>query len=113
MKDMMHTEGADGEKPKESRMRQTLTLAAVVAMLGVSVGANVQELLASGPGEIPQSDQSKFGGTQSKERALQEKLPAVQDKRAITQQNLPAMQQKQPPMPGTKPVDPPRQMPTR
>jgi hypothetical protein len=108
MKDKMHTEGADGEKPKESRMRQTLTLAAAVAMLGVSVGANVQELLASGPGEIPQSDQSKFGGIQSKERAMQEKLPAIQDKRAITQPKLPAMQQKQPPMPGTKPVDPPR-----
>lgn len=108
MKDRMHTEGADGEKPKESRMRQTLTLAAAVAMLGVSVGANVQELLASGPGEIPQSDQSKFGGIQSKERAMQEKLPAIQEKGGTTQQKLDAVQEKQLSRPGMKPVNPPR-----
>ena len=108
MKDTKHTEGTAGEKPKESRMRQTLTLAAAVAMLGVSVGVNVQELLASGPGEMPQSDQSKFGGIQSKERAMQEKLPAVQEKGVTTQQKLDAVQEKQLSRPGMKPVNPPR-----
>ena len=38
MNDTMSTEGLDGEKPKDLRMRQTLTLAAAVAILGMSVG---------------------------------------------------------------------------
>jgi hypothetical protein len=106
MKDTMRTEGTDGEKADEPSMRQTLVLAA--AMLGVSLGVNVQELLASGPGEMQQADQSKLGGIQSKESAVQSKVPTIQDKRLATQSKLPAMQQKQPVMPGVKPIDPPR-----
>jgi hypothetical protein len=114
MNDTMSLEGTEGEKPKESKIRQTLTLAAAVAMLGVSIGVNVQELLAcSPPGTMPPSDQSKFGGIQSKDRAVQDKLPAIQDKGVVNQQKLDAVQDKQQlNRPGMKPIDP-RQMPTR
>lgn len=108
MKDTMRTEGTESEKADEPSMRQTLVLAAAAAMLGVSLGVNVQELLASGPGDMQQADQSKLGGIQSKESAVQSKVPTIQDKRVATQSKLPAMQQKQPVMPGVKPVDPPR-----
>ena len=114
MKDTMNSEGTDSEKPKGPRMRQTLTLAAAVAMLGVSVGANVQELLASSPpGQMPLPDQSKLGGIQEKDRAMQGKVPAIQDKVLITPQKLDAVQDKQTIAPGMKPVAPARQMPTR
>lgn len=46
-------------------------------MLGVSLGVNVQDLLAAPPGAIS-SDQSKFDGVQDKEWALQLKIDAQQ-----------------------------------
>ena len=114
MKDTIRSEGTDGEKSKEPRMRQTLTLAAAVAMLGMSVGVNVQELLASSPpGQMPLSEQSKLGSIQEKDRAMQSKVPAIQDKRVITPQKLDAVQDKQAITPGMKPVAPARQTPTR
>jgi hypothetical protein len=108
MKDTMRTEETDGEKSNEPSMRQTLVLAAAAAMLGLSLGVNVEELLASGPGEMQQADQSKLGGIHSKESAVLSKVPTIQDNRVGTQPKLPTMQQKQPMMPGVKPVDPPR-----
>jgi hypothetical protein len=114
MKESMHTDGTDGEKSKESMTRQTLTLAAAVAMLGVSVGVNVQELLASSPpGQMPLSDQSKFSGIQEKDRAMPSKVPAAQDKGVVAPQKLDAVQDKQTITPGMKPAAPARQMPTR
>lgn len=59
MNESLHTEGPEDAKSSESRRRQTLTLVAAVAVLGMSLGVDVQELLAAGPGETPQSDQGK------------------------------------------------------
>ena len=56
MNDSLHTEGPEDAKSNESRRQQTLTLAAAVAMLGMSLNVDVQELLAAGPGETSQSE---------------------------------------------------------
>jgi len=79
MNDTMSTEGLDGAKPKDLRMRQTLTLDAAVAILGMSVGVDAQKLLASGPGKMQEFGQSKLGGIQEKDRAMQRKVPALQE----------------------------------
>lgn len=108
MKESTSTEGTDREKSNEPGMHQTLKLAAAVAMLGMSVGVNVQELLASGPSEILQSNQEKLGGIQQKDRAGQMRVPAIQDKGVMTQQKIDAVQDKQLVRPEMKPVNPAR-----
>jgi hypothetical protein len=80
---------------------QTLALAAALAMLGVSVGVNVQEVLAAGPEAPIGSSQVKIGHEGIKGDAAQIKKDALQQK-------LPAVQHKEPVMPGPKPVDPMR-----
>jgi hypothetical protein len=51
MDEHAHVPGQESEKSKESGMAQALTLAATVAMLGVSLGVNVPQLLAASPGD--------------------------------------------------------------
>ena len=85
---------------------QAITLAATVAMLGLSLGVDVPQLLASPPGEIVPSTQTKIGGTQMKEQAAQHKLDALQEKGNAVQQKLNSVQEKLPVRPGTKPVNP-------
>lgn len=96
---------------KDSGHGPSLALAAAFAMLGVSVGVNVQEVLAA-PVEAPASVQDKIRVTpesmQSKIDSPQSKLPAAQSKLRSSQNKVPALQQKHPQMPGNKPVDPPR-----
>ncbi len=99
---------------KESGHSQSLAVAAALAMLGVSVGVNVQELLAASPPEQMQSNQVKIPNDQVKGGVMQNKVPSVQDKALgsaqikidSTQQKLPAMQFKEQGNPGVKPVDP-------
>jgi hypothetical protein len=87
-------------------------MAVTLAMLGVSVGVNVQKVWAESlPGGAPTKNQPtidrsaiKFDskdGMRLKEESMQQKLDS-------TQQKLPSKQFKQPMRPGVKPVDPPR-----
>lgn len=93
---------------------QAITLAATVAMLGLSLGVDVPQLLAASPEGIPgnqvpggiPSNQIKIDGTQMKEKAVQHKLDALQEKGNAVQQKLDAVQDKQPVRPGMKPVNP-------
>lgn len=85
------------EKRKDIRhptSAPTLALAASVAMLGVSLGVNVQDLLAAPPVETIQSDQLKITGTQYKEQALQQKFGARQLKIDGKQSKQDAQQRK-------------------
>ena len=93
------------DQQKEPGRAQSIAVAAALAILGVSVGVNVQDLFAASPAETMQADPMKPGTMQSKGPAIQDKLPSVQEKGAV-QQKLPAFQQKQPVMPGLKPGDP-------
>jgi peptidoglycan hydrolase CwlO-like protein len=100
---------------EKDRNGQSLALAAALAMLGISVGVNVQEVMA-GPadtpaaaqgkiqGGVPDSVQSKLGNAQSKVPSVQNKMPSVQNKVPSAQNKVPALQQKHP----VRPVDPPR-----
>lgn len=93
---------------KESGNAQSLAVAAALAILGISVGVNVQDLLAASPEQI-QSNQVKIPNDQVKIDSMQQKVPSVQDKhKGATQQKLPALQQKDMGVPGVKPVDPMR-----
>ena len=74
MNESLHTEGPEDAKSNESRRRQTLTLAAAVAVLGMSLGGDVQELLAADSGETLKSDQVK------KDRESQGKQPTIQER---------------------------------
>lgn len=85
---------------------QAITLAATVAMLGLSLGVDVPQLFASPPGEIVPSNQFKVDGTQMKQKAAQQKLDSIQHKDNAIQQKLDAVQDKQPVRPGMKPVNP-------
>jgi len=84
---------------KHATSAHTLALAASVAMLGVSLGVNVQDLLAASPTETVQSDQSK--GSRDiphytiKRQALQQKLGAGQFKEEALQNKLDTQQRKQ------------------
>lgn len=96
------------KESKHQQQGQAVVLAAALATLGVSVGVDVQAVLAAGPDAPIGSNQMKLGhegikrdAVQMKERAMQQKLDAMQNK-------LPAVQQKDRMMPGVKPVDPPR-----
>jgi hypothetical protein len=93
---------------KESGRAQSLALAAALAMLGLSVGVNVQELLAASPTEAVPSNQNKIGHEGIKRDAAQIKKDSLQQKLDSRQHKLPAMQDKRPVMPGVKPVDPAR-----
>lgn len=93
---------------KESGPGQSLVLAAALAMLGVSVGINVPELLASSSPQPGPSNQSKFGYDGVKGDAKQFKKDSLQQKLDPAPLKLPAIQDKRPVMPGVKPVDPPR-----
>lgn len=83
------------DQQKASGNAQSLAVAAALAMLGVSVGVNITEILAASPPEQIKSKQNKLPSVQDKARgAIQQKLPSVQNKEMV--------------MPGSKPVDPPR-----
>lgn len=92
---------------KHTTSAHTLALAASVAMLGVSLGVNVQDLLAAPPAETIQSDQLKITGAQYKEQALQQKSGAQQLKIEGKQSKHDAQQHKHKRgEPFRKPVDP-------
>jgi hypothetical protein len=95
-----------GER-KESGRSHALTVAAALAMLGTSVGVNVQQLLAADPAEQLRSDQSKITPPPIQE-LQQSKFDSIQKKLDRNQQKFPSKQSKEPVMPGVKPVDPPR-----
>lgn len=87
---------------------QALALAATLATLGVSVGVEVQAVLAASPEATIGSSQVKIGHEGIKKDAIQMKENAIQQKLDATQHKLPSMQHKDRVMPGVKPVDPPR-----
>lgn len=100
------TESRTGDVSHVAETAQAITLAATVAMLGLSLGVDVPQLFASPPGEIVPSNQIKIDGTQMKGKAAQHKLDALQEKGNAVQQKLNAVQDKLPVRPGTKPVNP-------
>lgn len=96
------------DEKSESGKGHALTMGITLAMLGLSVGVDVQKVWAeSGPASTtqPAIDRAAF-----KHDALQQKLDATQQKlRPSIQQKIPAVQQKDLPIrPGVKPIDPPR-----
>ena len=106
---------------QEAAKAHSLAMAVTLAMLGVSVGVDVQKVWAeSRPGGAPAGTQPmvdrsavKFDSKealQQKQDATQQKLDATQQKlRPSVQQKAPAVQQKDfAPRPGVKPIDPPR-----
>lgn len=103
-------------KRNDAGRAHALTVAAALAVFGVSVGVNVHELMAADSAAM-QSDQGKVSfesikgsSLQFKEESLQQKLGATQHKLApAIQHKLPAVQHKErPKLPGVKPIDPPR-----
>jgi hypothetical protein len=65
-------------KPEDSegaKRGQSLALAAALAMLGMSVGVNVQALLAASPTDAVPSTQNKIGHEGVKRDASQISLP--------------------------------------
>lgn len=100
---------------EKDRAGHTLALAAALAMLGISVGVDLQEAMAD-QANAPAAEQeklregrldsiqSKMGHAQGKELSGQGKMPSVQSKLPAAQNKVPAVQQKHP----IKPVDPPR-----
>jgi len=96
------------EERKESGRGHVLTVAAALALLGTSVGVNVQEVIAGEPPDQLRSNQSKISppplpGSQ------QSKLDSTQSKLDQNQQNFPSKQSKEPVMPGVRPpINPPR-----
>jgi hypothetical protein len=93
----------------ESERGHSLALAAALAMLGVSVGVNVQDLLAASPAETVESGQSKIRQEGFKKDAAQIKKESAQQKFDALQHKLPSVQDKERIRPGVKPIDPPRQ----
>lgn len=104
----------EGEHDDAGRAH-ALRVAAALAVLGVSVGVNVQELIAADTATM-QSDQGKmrsgfekFSSTPPKRENQQEKFDATQQKLApATPQKLPSRQDKDRVMPGVKPLESPR-----
>ncbi len=97
----------------ESERGQSLALAAALAMLGVSVGVNVQDLMAASPTETVESGQSKIGQEGFRKDALQSKKEILQQKLDAVQNKLPSRQDKERIRPGVRPVDPPRTLPAQ
>jgi len=112
---------------KDMEQGSSLALAAALAMLGISVGVDVQNVIAASPtemvpsvqnkegGMIPGSLQSSPGSAQNKVPSVQNKIPSAQNKMSAAQQKLgsvqnkmPAVQHKVPVVPEPKPVDPVR-----
>jgi hypothetical protein len=95
------------DKNSESGKSHALTMTIALAMLGLSVGVDVQKVWAeSGPASTtqPATDRAAF-----KHHALQQKLDATQQKlRPSIQHKIPAVQHKEPVVPGPKLIDPPR-----
>lgn len=87
---------------------QALALAAALATLGISVGVEIQSVLAAGPEAPIGSNQFKVGHEGIKKDAIQTKENAIQQKLDATQLKLPSMQQKDRMMPGVKPINPTR-----
>ncbi|MEO5954601.1 MAG: hypothetical protein ABIR36_02765 [Nitrospiraceae bacterium] len=108
MTEQNRTENRTGNVSHVAETAQAITLAATVAMLGLSLGVDVPQLFASPPGEMVPSNQFKVDGTQMKEKAVQHKLDSIQHKDNAIQQKLDAVQDKQPVRPGMKPVNPVR-----
>ena len=98
-----------GQDEKELKRTQGLAMAAALAMLGISVGVNVQELFAGTPQEQLQSKQSKLQHEGAGRESMQNKRENLQQKFDSRQNKLPAVQNKLPGAPGVNPVDPPRQ----
>lgn len=106
MTEQNRTENRTGNVSHVAEAAQAITLAATVAMLGLSLGVDVPQLLAASPAEMAPSNQFKIDGTQMKEKAVQHKLDALQEKGNAVQQKLDAVQDKQLIGPGMKPVNP-------
>ena len=107
MTEQNRTESRTGDVSYVAETAHAITLAATVAMLGLSLGVDVPQLLAASPEGIS-SNQIKIDGTQMKEKAVQHKLDALQEKGNAVQQKLDAVQDKQLVRPGMKPVNPTR-----
>ena len=97
----------------ESERGQSMALAAALAMLGISVGVNVQDLMAASPTETVESGQVNIGHEGFKKDASQVKKESAQQKFDALQQKLPSRQDKERVRPGVKPDDPPRTLPAR
>lgn len=69
-------------------------------MLGVSVGVDVQELLASSSPQPGPSNQSKIGREELKKNELQINKESLQQKLDPAQRKPPALQDKKPVLPG-------------
>lgn len=85
-----------------------LTVAAVLAVLGVSVGVDVQKLMAAEPQQPGLSGRPNVGFESIKGNAPKMHPDSVQDKLNSSQHKLPSVQHKERAMPGIKPIDPPR-----
>ena len=82
------------DEAQELGSAHALAVAAALAMLGMSVGVNVQELLAA-PADQIQSDQSKTEDKGIKRDAIrrdatQNKVPAVQIKKPVMSRGVEA-----------------------
>lgn len=93
----------------EAERAQKLAVAAVLAMLGVSVGVDVQKLMAAEPQQPGLSGQPNVGFESIKGNAPKMRAGSVQNKLDSTQLKVPSVQNKERAMPGMKPIDPPRQ----
>ncbi|MBD0316457.1 MAG: hypothetical protein ICV75_07175 [Nitrospiraceae bacterium] len=94
------------EDVQEAGRPQALALAAAIAMLGMSVGVNVQALLAASPTEAVPSNQNKLGHEGIKRDTSRIQPDSLQHKRDSRQHKLPGMQDKRSGDRGVKPVVP-------
>ncbi|MDP1770411.1 MAG: hypothetical protein Q8L74_16625 [Nitrospirota bacterium] len=106
MTEQNRTENKTGNISYVAETAQAITLAATVAMLGLSLGVDVPQLLAASPGEMAPSNQFKIDGTQMKEKAVQHKLDSIQQKDNAIQEKLNAVQEKHRANPGMRPATP-------
>jgi hypothetical protein len=95
------------EDQHDAGRAHALAVAAALAVLGVSVGVNVQELMAADAPEQLRSNQSKINPSPI-QGSEQSKIDSTQFKLDRNQQKFPSRQSKEPVMPGVRPIDPPR-----
>lgn len=114
MTEQNRTENRTGNVSHVAETAQAITLAATVAMLGLSLGVDVPQLLAASPEGIPgnqvpggiRSRDINIDSTQMKEKPVQPKLDSIQQKDIAIQEKLNAVQEKHRANPGMKPVTP-------
>jgi len=92
----------------DSGRAHVLAVAAALAVLGVSVGVDVQKLMAAEPQQPGLSGQPNVGFESIKGNAPKMRPDSVQNKLDSTQPKLPSVQNKEQAMPGMKPVGPSR-----